>query len=429
MKNLLIFPAGTEIGIEIFNALKYSKFFRVFGATSLEDHSVYLYKRLITGLPYYDEDDFLLHLNKVIKMYKIDYIYPANDAVQFFLMQNEKYVAAQIVSAPRKTVEICRSKERTYKYLCEQGCFEFIPKVFESIEEIDKYPVFVKPDVGQGSVGAEIIYNEKQLKHRLEEEKKLVMCEYLAGEEYTVDCFTDRHGKLRVVSLRNRTRIRLGISVHSQVLDEDENVNKIAHSLNDRLQFQGAWFFQLKKNNEGDYKLLEVSPRIPGTMGVSRNKGINFPLLTLYNLGGYDIDIINNDYNISVDRAFINRYKIEIEYDVIYVDFDDTLIIDGQVNIILLAFLYQALEKNKKIILVTKHINDIQESLESYKISKDIFTDIIALKKTDEKTKYINSNKAIFIDDSFAERKCVSNEKGIPVFDLDMVESLIDWRR
>jgi hypothetical protein len=35
---------------------------------------------------------------------------------------------------------------------------------------------------------------------------------------------------------------------------------------------------------------------------------------------------------------------------------------------------------------------------------------------------------AIFIDDSFSERMVISNKLKLPVFDLDAVESLIDWR-
>ena len=38
-KKILIFPAGTEIAFEIFNALKYSKFVELFGGTSANDHS------------------------------------------------------------------------------------------------------------------------------------------------------------------------------------------------------------------------------------------------------------------------------------------------------------------------------------------------------------------------------------------------------
>jgi hypothetical protein len=39
-----------------------------------------------------------------------------------------------------------------------------------------------------------------------------------------------------------------------------------------------------------------------------------------------------------------------------------------------------------------------------------------------------NEKTSIFIDDSFSERLAISNELDIPVFDLDAIESLIDWR-
>ena len=38
----------------------------------------------------------------------------------------------------------------------------------------------------------------------------------------------------------------------------------------------------------------------------------------------------------------------------------------------------------------------------------------------------IMERDSIFIDDSFSERKKISKILGIPVFDVDMVESLID---
>lgn len=46
----------------------------------------------------------------------------------------------------------------------------------------------------------------------------------------------------------------------------------------------------------------------------------------------------------------------------------------------------------------------------------------------EDKCRYIKGKDSILIDDSFAERKRVRERLGIPVFDIDMVESLIDWR-
>ena len=94
-----------------------------------------------------------------------------------------------------------------------------------------------------------------------------------------------------------------------------------------------------------------------------------------------------------------------------------------------MMFLYQCVNEKKEIILITKHINDINETLRDLKIDARLFDEIINIEKSDEKCRYINNEKlSIFIDDSFSERMKISNTFEIPVFDLDAVESLIDWR-
>ncbi|MBQ9719598.1 MAG: ATP-grasp domain-containing protein [Oscillospiraceae bacterium] len=253
------------------------------------------------------------------------------------------------------------------------------------------------------------------------------ICEYLPGAEFTVDCFTDRHGALRLVSPRSRDRIRAGIAVRSRVFPADERIRSIAEDLNRRFSFNGAWFFQLKRNAAGDYRLMEAAPRIAGTMGATRNLGANLPLLTLYNLWGYDVELLLNDNALLVDRAFISRFQTDIAYDSVYVDFDDTLILGGNVNAPLMMFLYQAKNAGKSLYLLTRHACDVREELPRFGIAESLFDGIYWIQGDEPKARYIRPN-SIFIDDSFAERKRVKEACGIPVFDLDMVESLLDWR-
>ena len=424
-KKLLIFPAGTEIAFEIFNALKYSKFVEIYGGTSADDHSEFVYKRLITGFPYIDEPGFLDYLNAKLDEYSIDCIYPAHDSASVFLSANADKIHAQIIITDSETTEICRSKKRTYEFFSGES---FIPRVYDSVPEGSEFPVFVKPTVGQGSVGARKIDSPDELKTATAEDPSLVVCEYLPGMEYTVDCFTDRHGALLVSRLRDRERIKTGISVRSRELPEDETVNNIARIINSRLHFTGAWFFQLKRNNHGEYRLLEISPRIPGTMGLSRNLGINFPMLTLFTFWGYDVSIIDNGYDIILDRAFYSAYRISYEYEHVYLDFDDTLVVDGAVNTELMRFLYQASNAGKHIHLLSRHDGDIYADLKAARIAENLFDDITVINREDEKYKYISHPDAIYIDDSFAERKKISENCHIAVFDVDMVECLIDWR-
>lgn len=425
-KKVLIFPAGTEIAFEILNALKYSKFVEIYGGTSTEDHSEFVFRNLIKDFPYINEDGFLKYLNEMIRIYEIDCIYPAHDNASVFFSENADKIDAQVIITESNTTNICRSKKDTYEYLSN---YDFIPKVYQCSKDVKKFPVFVKPDIGQGSLGAKKIYDKVGLDVALQDDSSLIICEYLPGDEYTVDCFTDKKGDLLVSKIRDRQRIRDGISVRSRELVTDDKVKEIAEILNGKFVFKGAWFFQVKKNLFEEYRLLEISPRIPGTMGLSRNLGINFPMLTLFVFWGYDVSIIDNSYDIILDRAFYNAYKISYSYDHVYIDYDDTIVLDDKVNSDMIKYIYQAVNDGKKIHLLSKHIGDIIEDLRKRHISETLFEDITVISCEDEKSNYIKEKNAIFIDDSFAERKKVYEVTGIAVFDVDMVECLIDWRK
>ena len=87
MKNVLVFPCGSEIGLEINNALKYCKDFVLFGGSSIDDHGKYVYNNYIPNIPFIDDDNFLEFINSVIEKYSIDLIYPAHDDVVLKLAQ------------------------------------------------------------------------------------------------------------------------------------------------------------------------------------------------------------------------------------------------------------------------------------------------------------------------------------------------------
>lgn len=425
-KKVLIFPAGTEIAIEIHNALKYSKFVELYGINSIPSHAEFIFEHYIQAdLPFVKSPLFLDEFNKILDKYEIDYVYPAHDDACMYLTMNSDKYHAQIVTSPFKTVDICRSKNKTYQFFSKET---FIPKHYSKTDNISDFPVFIKPSIGQGSVGAKIINNKTEFLQEISGDIEYAICEYLPGEEFTVDCFTDRHGTLRACNLRKRERIKMGIAVRSRILPIDEKIKNIAEIINSKLVFNGAWFFQVKKNDNGEYRLLEISPRIPGTMATSRMLGINYPLLTLYNMWGFDVEIINNEIDIILDRAFINRYKTNVDYKCVYLDFDDTVYVRDKVNINLIAFCYQCVNKKIPIYLITKHAKDIYDSLAKYKINPDLFEKIIHIEKEDDKADYIKEKKSILIDDSFSERLNVHKKLGICVYDLDMIDSLLDWR-
>jgi len=75
-KNILIFPCGSEPGLEICRSLKYSKHFEIFGGSSVDNHGKFVYKNYIGNIPFIDEENFIVELKEIIKNYHINAIYP-----------------------------------------------------------------------------------------------------------------------------------------------------------------------------------------------------------------------------------------------------------------------------------------------------------------------------------------------------------------
>ncbi|MCP4569763.1 MAG: ATP-grasp domain-containing protein [FCB group bacterium] len=421
--NILVFPAGEVNAIELHNALSTCVNVTVAGASSIDRHGGYVFRDYISGLAHIDSPGFFEALNNLVRERSIDIIFPTHDTVAVFLATNRERIKTRVMAPDVETTSICRNKAHTYALF--KDC-SFCPKVYEVPDQIRTMPVFVKPKMGQGSVGAGICRTLEEV--QTVEFNANVVTEFLPGDEITVDCLTDHKGVLKLASPRSRDRVMAGVSVAGRTEPLTPEIEQIAITINSRLRFLGLWFFQLRKDNQGRYKLLEVSARCAGTMCLTRARGANLPLLSVYTALGQDIDILTNPYTVTVDRTLINRYRIDYEYDTVYFDFDDTIIINSEVNLNAIRFLYQCRNSHKKVVLLTRHERDFAQSMERFSIHKSLFADIVLLNEEACKSDYINPGRAIFIDNSFKERKAVADAHGIPVFDVDAIEVLLDWR-
>ena len=72
----------------------------------------------------------------------------------------------------------------------------------------------------------------------------------------------------------------------------------LAGRINEALEMRGAWFFQVKENSQRKLVLLEIAPRIAGSMGLVRNQGVNLPLLSLYDAADLDVVISSNNFSM-----------------------------------------------------------------------------------------------------------------------------------
>jgi hypothetical protein len=421
-KNIFVFPCGSEIALEINRSLKYNTHFNLIGGSSIDDHGRFVFDNYIDGIPFVTDSRFIPTIKDIVNKNKIDVIYATMDSVIVELKKNEIEIGCKVLSPDIEVVELCLSKHKTYDRLKD---IIKVPKLYH-YTQIKEYPVFGKPDIGYGSRGVKKIDNYEMLQEYINNNHNVLLCEYLSGEEYTVDCFTDKKGTLLFYKPRIRKRIMNGISVNTILYNEKNNeFEQIIKKINREVKFRGAWFAQFKRNEQNELVLLEIAARFGGSSSLFRAKGINFAQLTLFDFFNNNVSFIENDYNVELDRALDNVFKIDIQYNEIFCDFENCLLIDEKyINVKLVSFLYQCVNEKKKLTLLTNK-NNIEITLKKYHLYS-IFDRIIYV---DTKkmiiNNYIDNIQSIYISPSFTNRKIIHLEKNIPVFDLDNITVLL----
>jgi hypothetical protein len=404
--------------------LSHSTFCHLVGGGSVADHGSYAFDDYIGGLPFIDDERLLSAIQQIAAERHIDFIFPAHDsAVTLFARwaQDGAIGDVRVVTSPYDTCKVARSKSETYGRLRDAVS---TPLMYGTALEVPGYPVFLKPDVGQGSKGIHKATNRRELDYWLASDPTLLILEYLPGREFTVDCFTDRHGHLKFAGARVRTRIMNGISVSTTKI-QDSRFDVLAERINATLRFRGPWFFQMKERANGELVLMEIAARVAGASCYHRILGVNLPLLALFDSMDHDVDVFENPVTLEMDRQLQNRYKIGYAFGTVYVDLDDTLVEDGKVNHRMLGALYSLKSQAKTLCLLTRHLarhgEPAQALLKSLFIDPALFDVITEVSSADRKSNHVTRTGAIFIDDSFSERKDVAQNAGIPVFDVNQI--------
>lgn len=432
-QNVLVFPSATYPAIQIINCLKNNPRFHVIAGGSYPNHAEFVCDDSIDEIPYISSDNFWVYLKEYIEKNEIRFIIPTDETAAMLLKGREKELSVVVVCSTYDTTRLCRYKSLTYEALKGE---KYTPTIYDPIQLdlIRDYPVFIKPDSSQGSRGATVIKSKEQLL-QIDDLDKYVICEYLPGEEYTVDCFTDKEGKLLFCNPRVRTRLMNGITARGHSVELSQEFNEIVLSINKKIRFRGYWYLQLKRDSSGSLKLLEICTRFAGSFAISKGLGVNLPLLALCDFAGFPVEVITNDYVVECDKTYIDRYNLHLNYNHVYVDYDDTLTIkDGKaVNPYVIGFLYECKFKGIKISLVTRHKDtfheELSDSFHRLSIAQSLFDEIIELKWNERKVDVMKQiEDSIFIDNSFKERKEIHDALGIPAFDVTNIDSLFDWR-
>ena len=271
----------------------------------------YLVKEFVC-IPTADKPDFTDKVLSICREKNIHVLMPLVTKELIPLSQRIKefeLAGTKLLVSSTASLEIANNKSRLYEFLQWRGLKIPDFRVVENVEQFQNavaelgHPskqVCFKPSVSNGSRGfriiteqfneADILFNQKpsNVFIRLNDALRvlssahfpeLLVSQYLPGDEYSVDCLCNQGNALLVLP-RLRKKMVNGISVKGEFVREDKIIDYCTRIIKE-LQLHGNIGIQVKANDEGEFLVLEINPRVQGTISAALGAGMNLSLLAV----------------------------------------------------------------------------------------------------------------------------------------------------
>lgn len=269
-------------------------------------------------VPKVTEDNYIATILDICEKEDIHAITTFIDPEIKILAKNrEKFdeIGVELLVPYLETAKICFDKYKMYNYLVEKGIKTV--KTFDTFAEfyaeykagtID-LPVFVKPRVGSGSVGARKVKSIDKLKTICSLEKNLIIQEFMDGSDLDADVYVDTVSQ-KAVSIFTKKKLETRIGGANKTISFiDNELNEIIEHLITQFEFNGPidvdYFYR-----DGEYYLLEINPRFGGAYLHAYACGLDF------------IDLIGNNLNGLENEPEFGNY----EEDVLMMMYDSVVI-------------------------------------------------------------------------------------------------------
>jgi len=250
---------------------------------------------------YVAEENDSFYIN-TCKTYKVDLIIPGETSLVYFKTNEAQFNALGIkllISGSVELLQILRSKVQTYQFFETHQINVPIPKykLVNTVQEFISACNYVssegslacfKPDISQGASGFRIVDNTVtayqlisgfpshrasmdfyvQQFQQMDKMPSLIVTEYLADEEVTLDCLATNNDCLFYFP-----RIK---DSYNRIVEDRDIFKPLLNSFIQKSSIQMLFNLQLKYHNGIPY-LLEVNPRYSGGSYLAEENG--YPML------------------------------------------------------------------------------------------------------------------------------------------------------
>lgn len=302
--NLLILSCGTRnLLLRYFKA---EKSIAKVVATDCSPYAPALYEADAHYLvPRMTEDNYLDTILDICHRESISAILPLQEDELYLIASHRQLFTSAgvipIVSDP-ETIELCRDKFAFYQFMKKNDS-----PVITSCDSFDtfkqmltagemRFPVFLKPSRGCGSIGIQKVEQMDLLEALCRYQKEAYIIQnYADGDEFGADLYVDllTH-KLTAVFVKKKIRMRAG-ETEKSVSYWDKKLCSLIEKAVTALHLSGPVDMDIFRIN-GQYYISEINPRFGGGYPHAYNCGINFPRMIAENLFGRENEMEIGNY-------------------------------------------------------------------------------------------------------------------------------------
>jgi carbamoyl-phosphate synthase large subunit len=241
-------------------------------------------------VPLAHDPDYLPELLKICEAESIRLAVPTiDDEVELFGAARPTFAALGTMAAcsSAETAALCNDKYATWRHLAAAGipaARTYLPKDMASKPP---FPLFIKPRIGRGAVGAHRIRDKRELEFFVRYVENPVIQEYLESPEYTIDVLCDMSGRPVQIVPRERVVIRAGVIDRGRTVKWPALI-ELAQQVCTVIPFAGPFNIQCRLR-EGWPSIFEINPRFSGGIPLTIAAGADFPKLLIKMAMGVDV--------------------------------------------------------------------------------------------------------------------------------------------
>lgn len=248
-------------------------------------------------VPRIDDPTYIPKILEICRIEKIDAVTTCIDPEIILLAEHRKdfhAIGVEALTPYLETAQICYDKFKMYQYLVANNIRTVL--TFGDMASFEvalrngeiKFPVFVKPREGSGSVGARKVANMASLKEAMEQDPSLIIQEFMGDAvDMDADIYIDTISH-KPVSLFSKRKLETKIGGASKTVSfkDEKLVEFVCNALN-VFKFNGPIDMDLWYRG-GQYYLSEVNPRFGGAYLHAYGAGVDFVNLIDKNIRGIE---------------------------------------------------------------------------------------------------------------------------------------------